>query len=73
MSDVKVPFLRVEMVYFAGCDCPEHIEEAKKYIKRMGFSQDDVKLVRRKYDDRDGEILVVGKRTAWTQHDKERA
>lgn len=44
-------------VLFAGGNIPEHIEEAKKYIERMGLTRDDVKMLGSAE-----EILIVAKR-----------
>lgn len=39
----------------------------------MGFTSDDVRLVRRSIEGQaEGELLVIGKRTAFTHHDEER-
>lgn len=42
---------------FAGCNCPEHIEEAKKYVKKHGLTGDDVKIIANEED-----VLVMTKR-----------
>jgi len=47
-------------VYFCGGDTEEHLKEAKQYIKDMGFTFEQVKIVRRKSDN-DNCICVVGK------------
>ena len=41
-------------IVFASDDSPEAIADARDYIKRMGFTRDDCKLVQR-----DGQTLVI--------------
>ena len=41
-------------VAFHSDDSPEAIADARDYIKRMGFTRDDCKLVQR-----DGQTLVI--------------
>lgn len=57
--------LKKGMVYFAGSDCDEHIEEAKKYIDKNGWTKEDVRLVRRTIGEQ-SLICVIGNRTERT-------
>jgi len=34
-----------DYVLFAGVNCPEHIEDAKEYIRRNELTSDDVKMM----------------------------
>ncbi|MGR3179884.1 MAG: hypothetical protein ACUZ8E_17730 [Candidatus Anammoxibacter sp.] len=61
MAD-KQPFLRKGFVYFADAEYPNSIEMAKEYVKKMDFTWDDVKIVRRSNGTDRPQILVVGKR-----------
>lgn len=47
-------------VLYASTDCEESIADAREYIKRMGLTGDDVRLIKR-----DGQILVLTKREIW--------
>jgi hypothetical protein len=65
------PFLQKDRMYWAGSNVPEHLELAKQYIKDMGFTREDVKLVVRSDKNRDvGHLYVIGVRTAKTHHDE---
>lgn len=41
-------------------DCPEALEEAKEYIKRMGFTTETVRLIRKQ-----GAIMVEALSEDW--------
>ena len=47
-------------VMYASDDSPESIAEAREYIKRMGLTADDVRLIRK-----NEQVLVVTKRRIW--------
>lgn len=47
-------------VMYASDDSPESITEAREYIKRMGLTAEDVRLIRK-----DGQVLVIAKRRIW--------
>jgi hypothetical protein len=42
---------------FAGDACQEHIDEAKNYVKRMGLTSEDVKIICN-----DENVLIITKR-----------
>lgn len=42
---------------FTGTDCEEAVTEAREYIKKYGYTAEDVKLVKR-----DGVVQVITKR-----------
>ena len=44
-------------VLYASADHPDSITEAREYIKRMGLTADDVRLIRKS-----GSVLVISKR-----------
>ena len=44
-------------VLYASADHPDSITEAREYIKRMGLTADDVRLIRKS-----GSVLVIAKR-----------
>jgi len=47
-------------VMYASAAIPESITDAREYIKRMGLTADDVRLIKK-----DGQVLVVTKRRIW--------
>ena len=46
-----------DTILYASADHPESIAEAREYIKRMGLTADDVRLIRKQ-----GSVLVIAKR-----------
>ena len=57
----RVP-LEPGTVMYASDDSPESIAEAREYIKRMGLTADDVRLIRK-----GGQVLVIAKRRIWDE------
>ena len=49
-------------VMYASDDSPESITEAREYIKRMGLTADDVRLIKK-----DGQVLAIAKRMIWDE------
>lgn len=49
-------------ILYASDDSPESITEAREYIKRMGLTADDVRLIKK-----DGQVLAVTKRRIWDE------
>ena len=49
-------------ILYASDDSPESIAEAREYIKRMGLTADDVRLIRK-----GGQVLVIAKRRIWDE------
>lgn len=49
--------IQAATVLYASADHPDSITEAREYIKRMGLTADDVRLIRKQ-----GSVLVIAKR-----------
>lgn len=48
-------------VMYASDDSEASIAEAREYIKRMGLTNEQVRLIRK-----EGQILVISKTSIWT-------
>ena len=57
-----------DLILFATTDCEEGRAEAREYIKRFGFTGDDVHLV-----SREGQVLVVDKGGAFDRMEERAA